>query len=67
MTVYASNTNAQTFEYQGGDLGYVPKIMPARYREHGHDEAALSRALAGAPLRTREKRRTYTRAPEDQS
>jgi oxalate decarboxylase len=28
MTVYASNTNAQTFDYQGGDVGYVPKSMP---------------------------------------
>jgi oxalate decarboxylase len=28
MTVYASNSNAQTFDYQGGDVGYVPKSMP---------------------------------------
>ncbi len=28
MTVYASNTNASTFDYQGGDVGYVPKSMP---------------------------------------
>jgi oxalate decarboxylase len=28
MTVYASNTNAQTFDYQGGDVGYVPKSLP---------------------------------------
>jgi oxalate decarboxylase len=25
---YASNTNASTFDYQGGDVGYVPKSMP---------------------------------------
>jgi oxalate decarboxylase len=28
MTVYASNTNAGTFSYQAGDVGYVPKSMP---------------------------------------
>jgi len=28
MTVYASNTNAGTFDYQAGDVGYVPKCMP---------------------------------------
>ena len=28
MTVYASDSNAQTFDYQGGDVGYVPKSMP---------------------------------------
>lgn len=28
MTVYASGSNAQTFDYQGGDVGYVPKSMP---------------------------------------
>jgi oxalate decarboxylase len=28
MTVYASNTNAGTFNYQAGDVGYVPKSMP---------------------------------------
>jgi oxalate decarboxylase len=28
MTVYASDSNAQTFDYEGGDVGYVPKSMP---------------------------------------
>jgi oxalate decarboxylase len=28
MTVYASDSNAQTFDYQSGDVGYVPKSMP---------------------------------------
>jgi oxalate decarboxylase len=28
MTVYASGSAAQTFDYQGGDVGYVPKSMP---------------------------------------
>jgi oxalate decarboxylase len=28
MTVYASGSSAQTFDYQGGDVGYVPKSMP---------------------------------------
>ena len=28
MTVYASGSDAQTFDYQGGDVGYVPKSMP---------------------------------------
>ena len=28
MTVYASDSAAQTFDYQGGDVGYVPKSMP---------------------------------------
>jgi oxalate decarboxylase len=28
MTVYASNTNAHTFDYRGGAVGYVPKSMP---------------------------------------
>jgi oxalate decarboxylase len=28
MTVYASGTNAGTFDYQAGDVGYVPKSMP---------------------------------------
>lgn len=27
MTVYASASDAQTFDYQGGDIGYVPKSM----------------------------------------
>jgi len=45
MTVYASNTNAQTFDYQGGRRLRADEHAPL-YREHGHDEAALSRALA---------------------
>lgn len=28
MTVYASGTNAGTFDYQAGDVGYVPQSMP---------------------------------------
>jgi oxalate decarboxylase len=28
MTVYASGSAAQTFDYQAGDVGYVPKSMP---------------------------------------
>ena len=28
MTVYASNTVAGTFDYQAGDVGYVPRSMP---------------------------------------
>ena len=28
MTVYASDSAAQTFDYQAGDVGYVPKSMP---------------------------------------
>ncbi len=28
MTVYASNTNAGTFDYQAGDVGYVPQSHP---------------------------------------
>jgi oxalate decarboxylase len=28
MTVYASDSKAGTFDYQAGDLGYVPKSMP---------------------------------------
>jgi oxalate decarboxylase len=28
MTVYASGSAAQTFDYQAGDGGYVPKSMP---------------------------------------
>jgi oxalate decarboxylase len=28
MTVYASSTNAGTFDYQAGDVGYVPRSMP---------------------------------------
>ncbi len=28
MTVYASAGAAQTFDYQGGEVGYVPKSMP---------------------------------------
>ena len=28
MTVYASGANAGTFDYQPGDVGYVPKNMP---------------------------------------
>jgi oxalate decarboxylase len=28
MTVYASGSDAQTFDYQGGDVGYVPKSRP---------------------------------------
>jgi oxalate decarboxylase len=28
MTVYAFNTNAGTFDYQAGDVSYVPKSMP---------------------------------------
>jgi oxalate decarboxylase len=33
MTVDVSNTNAGTFDYQAGDVGYVPKSMP-RYIEN---------------------------------
>jgi oxalate decarboxylase len=28
MTVYASGANAGTFDYQAGDVGYVPRSMP---------------------------------------
>jgi oxalate decarboxylase len=28
MTVYASGSAAETFDYQSGDVGYVPKSMP---------------------------------------
>ena len=28
MTVFASNATAGTFDYQGGDVGYVPRSMP---------------------------------------
>lgn len=28
MTVYASSGNASTFDYQAGDVGYVPRFMP---------------------------------------
>ena len=28
MTVYASGSTAATFDYQPGDVGYVPKSMP---------------------------------------
>ena len=28
MTVYMSNTNAGTFDYQAGDVGYVPRVTP---------------------------------------
>ncbi len=28
MTVFASNATAGTFDYQAGDVGYVPRSMP---------------------------------------
>jgi oxalate decarboxylase len=28
MTVYAADGNAATFDYQAGDVGYVPRVMP---------------------------------------
>ncbi len=28
MTVFASGGNAATFDYQGGDVGYIPRFMP---------------------------------------
>lgn len=28
MTVFGSNRSAQTFDYQGGDVGYIPRAMP---------------------------------------
>jgi oxalate decarboxylase len=28
MTVYALGSEAQAFDYQGGDFGYLPKSMP---------------------------------------
>jgi oxalate decarboxylase len=43
MTVYASNTNAQTFDYQGGDVGYVPKSLP-----HYIENTGAAKLLAGA-------------------
>ena len=28
MTVFGSSSNARTFDFQAGDVGYVPKLMP---------------------------------------
>ena len=28
MTVFSAQTNSRTFDYQAGDVGYVPKSMP---------------------------------------
>jgi oxalate decarboxylase len=28
MTVFASGHTAQTFDYQAGDVGYIPRAMP---------------------------------------
>ena len=28
MTVFASSGTAQTFDYQAGDVGYIPRAMP---------------------------------------
>ena len=67
MTVFASNATAGTFDYQGGDVGYVPRSMP-HYIENTGTTAlrylelwktfALLRRLAGTvagvhALRTR--------------
>ena len=42
MTVYASNTNAGTFDYQAGDVGYVSKCTPHYVENTGTTTLSLS-------------------------
>lgn len=37
MTVFGAQTNARTFDYRAGHVGYVPKSMP-HYVENTGDE-----------------------------
>ena len=53
MTVYASNTNASTFDYQGGDVGYVPKSMPHYIENTGATKLRYLELSAIQPLRRR--------------
>src|SRR5258707_3174820 len=34
MTVFAASNNAATFDYQAGDVGYVPRCSRPRSEEH---------------------------------
>jgi oxalate decarboxylase len=49
MTVFAAEGNARTFDYRGGDVGYVPKSMP-HYIENTGNEPLRFLELFHAPL-----------------
>jgi oxalate decarboxylase len=42
MTVFASGGKARTFDYQGGDVGYVPFAM-GHYVENTGDKPVIVR------------------------
>ena len=48
MTVFAAQANARTFDYQAGDVGYVPKSMP-HYVENIGSEPLRFLELFNAP------------------
>jgi oxalate decarboxylase len=48
MTVFAAQGNARTFNYQAGDVGYVPKSMP-HYVENIGSEPLRFLELFNAP------------------
>ena len=59
MTVFASNRSAQTFDYQAGDVGYVPRAQPHYVENTGKTtlrfrdvpQPSVSRCSAGAVAR----------------
>ena len=51
MTVFASIGSARTFDYQAGDVGYVPFAMGHYVENTGDDAAALPRSLSKRPVR----------------
>ena len=53
MTVFAADGNAGTFDYQPGDVGFVPRNMRHYIENTGTDEAAVPRAVEGRPFRRR--------------
>ena len=47
MTIFASQSNARTFDYQAGDIGYVPASFGRpQFNQHcGHCSQYIFRAL----------------------
>ena len=53
MTVFASGGKARTFDYQAGDVGYVPFAMGHYIENTGERAAAVPRDVPQRPLRRR--------------
>ena len=52
MTVFASGGNARTFDYQAGDVGYVPFAMGHYVENTGDERWCSSRCSAPTTSRT---------------